>query len=120
MYLVIIITLAFAAFVCALVALVLRTCIRQLETDRDNDRDNEYLLKALRKEIHNFRVAAYPSAKRRFDSSDNGYSHRVCVFADGCVWPVYIIKEFPYDPADPDDKAFARRNAEELIEKLSE
>lgn len=116
----IIVPLAFIALTLALVAAIQRSCIRQLETNLDIDRDNEYVLNGLREEIHNFRVTAYPGTKRRFDITDNGYSHRVCVFADGCVWPVYIIKEFPYDPADPGDKAFSRRNAEELIDKLTE
>lgn len=40
-------------------------------------------------------------------------------FADGWFFDVNF-KEFPFDPTDSEDKEFAIREAEELIEKLRE
>lgn len=50
---------------------------------------------------------------------------RHCVIVGGRWWIGNFImdanfKEFPYDPNDAEDKAFAIREAEELIDKLKE
>lgn len=54
----------------------------------------------------------------------SGPAHRVvCVMATHTTDSVIArscVKEYHYDPTDADDRSFAMRQAEELIEKLEE
>lgn len=115
----IIITSILFGFCAAWIFSATRRC-RKLRRELDLERENHMFDHADANDLKRLRGAVNPSSRRLLRIIDSGYCYKVAFCLEGYAWPAFIVKEYCYDPADPEDKAFQRREADELIDKITE